>query len=145
MKHLNKEATAVFRHLIAGFTLKPGEDHRRIDNTNGAFMAVVVETVEVAPTGAPIVSVAHYYEQNGDLMADPEMTFLLANDRVFPMSYRLDGLGVNRVAFEYLDKNRWRLNAREQAGETLFANQWMRNIKHQQFGGRLPKPQPTLG
>ena len=39
-------------------------------------MPVSVEVVGTRPQGALIVSIAHYYEQNGDLMADPEATFV---------------------------------------------------------------------
>ena len=34
-----------------------------------------IEHVGRGPNGRPLVSVAHYFEQNGDLMSDPEMTF----------------------------------------------------------------------
>jgi hypothetical protein len=40
------------------------------------FDRLCVEHIGPAPTeGLELVSVAHYFEQNGDLMADPEMTF----------------------------------------------------------------------
>ena len=41
-------------------------------------MALVIEaTDESGPSGLPAISVAHYGEQNGDLMRDPEMCFEL--------------------------------------------------------------------
>jgi hypothetical protein len=39
---------------------------------------VVEKLGAVGPRGGPLVSVAHYGELNGDLMADPEMVFELA-------------------------------------------------------------------
>ena len=43
---------------------------------NPPFMALVIEaTDESGPCGLPAISVAHYGEQNGDLMRDPEMCF----------------------------------------------------------------------
>src|SRR4051812_3886346 len=39
------------------------------------FMPLVVEAAGTGPRGGTLVSVAHYYEQNGDLMADPEVLF----------------------------------------------------------------------
>src|SRR5690349_5579060 len=39
------------------------------------FMPLVVEAIGPGPRGLPMVSVAHYYEQNGDLMKDPDMVF----------------------------------------------------------------------
>jgi len=43
---------------------------------NLPYMALVIEaTPEPGPLGAASISVAHYGEQNGDLMRDPEMVF----------------------------------------------------------------------
>ena len=45
---------------------------------NPPYMALVIEaTDESGPCGLPAISVAHYGEQNGDLMRDPEMCFEL--------------------------------------------------------------------
>ena len=45
---------------------------------NPPYMALVIEaTDESGPCGLPSISVAHYGEQNGDLMRDPEMCFEL--------------------------------------------------------------------
>ena len=45
---------------------------------NPPYMALVIEaTPEPGPMGLPALSVAHYGEQNGDLMRDPEMCFEL--------------------------------------------------------------------
>jgi hypothetical protein len=42
-------------------------------------MALVIEaTPEPGPCGSPAISIAHYGEQNGDLMRDPEMCFELS-------------------------------------------------------------------
>ena len=39
------------------------------------FMDLVVEVLPQCPeTGAMVLSMAHYFEQNGDLCQDPEMT-----------------------------------------------------------------------
>ena len=48
----------------------------KIDNL--PYMELVIEAVdESGPMGLPALSVAHYGEQNGDLMRDPEMCFEL--------------------------------------------------------------------
>src|SRR6266852_9699948 len=36
---------------------------------------VIEDTQEHGPNGLPVITVAHYGEQNGDLMRDPEMLF----------------------------------------------------------------------
>ncbi len=46
---------------------------------NPPFMRLVIEVIGGPyPNGAYEVSVAHYAEQNGDAMRDPEITFLVA-------------------------------------------------------------------
>jgi hypothetical protein len=44
---------------------------------NPPYMALVIEAIGIGPMGLPALSVAHYGEQNGDLMRDPEMCFEL--------------------------------------------------------------------
>ena len=46
---------------------------------NPPYMVLVIEAMpEPGPLGSPAISIAHYGEQNGDLMRDPEMCFELA-------------------------------------------------------------------
>jgi hypothetical protein len=69
---------------------------------NPPYMALVIEaTPEPGPLGLPAISVAHYGEQNGDLMRDPEMCFELSKpiDGDFildPFYWRNDYLGVEQ-------------------------------------------------
>jgi hypothetical protein len=135
IKPLSKKALAVFRVLTEGFA-KVG-DHRKVRQSE-QFMPVSVEAVDTTPQGALIVSVAHYYEQNGDLMADPEVTFVVARDEyVFPISFRQDNLGIDQKHVRWEGaKVYW--NLAKQNDLAAFCNQWMENIQHQQYGGRLP-------
>ncbi len=58
------------------------------------YMDVVVEYIDQCNLGA-MFSIAHYYEQNGDLMRDPEMCFIQGGDGEYcPYYYRQDGLGI---------------------------------------------------
>lgn len=135
MRPINKKATAVMDRLTAGITRE--NSHIRIDNNkpDSAIMAVVVEWVGDCKLGGTY-SIAHYYEQNGDLMVDPEMTFLKAADgRYYPMSIKMDGLGVYREGIVWEDGEPRYLNKREQRDEAIFAGMWMQNIKWQQFSG----------
>lgn len=104
---LNKQATETFRKILE---LLGKKDHLKIDNTNGVFMPLVVEKV-----GKDIISLAHYWECNGDLMADPEMTFKVSDEGITPLTYRNDGMAI------YTECN----NAN-------FANMFLKNIKEQQ-------------
>ena len=88
MKCLNKRAEAIFRQLIDGLN-EPG-DHRKIDNSGGTFMALSIDVLSVERQTVAgrdryemRVALAHNLVQNGDLMADPDVEFL-----VTPLSRR---------------------------------------------------------
>jgi hypothetical protein len=130
MRHLNEKAEAIFRRLTDG--LRKVGDHRKWDNANGSFMAACVEIIGRTGLG-PLVSIAHYYEQNGDMMRDPDVVFLIGADRhVYPISYRQDGLGINQEA-AVVEDGRWKVRPKLQADICRFCDQWMRNIQEQQF------------
>lgn len=63
------------------------------------FMKLVAESVHDSrlPDGWKAVSVCHYGEQNGDLMRDPEVVFLILPDGItaYPVTYRNDYTGTN--------------------------------------------------
>ena len=129
MKCLNERAEAIFRKLTEGLA-KVG-DHRKIDNAPGSFMAVSVEIIGRSGLG-PLVSVAHYYEQNGDLMRDPDVVFLIGADRhVYPVSFRQDNLGIY-LESAYVEDGVWKVRVKMQADLCSFCTQWMRNIDDQQ-------------
>jgi hypothetical protein len=130
MKFLNKQARAVMDQLTDG--LNGG--HRKVDNGGKSIMAVHVEQINQTPLG-PVFSVTHFYEQNGDLMHDPDMTFLrgITGD-YFPLSFQQDNLSIyQEVVAEWTDDGRIKsYRPRLSADLTSFANTWMRNIKEQQ-------------
>jgi hypothetical protein len=129
MKALDRKAEAIFCKLT-GNTQKVG-DHHKWDNANGAFMAVCVEIIGKTGLG-PLISVAHYYEQNSDWMKDPDVVFLLGADlHVYPISYQQDNLGLYQEA-AVVEDGQWKVRPKLQADICRFCNQWMRNIKEQQ-------------
>ena len=129
MQHLNDKATAIFRKLTEG--LRKVGDHRKWDDASGSFMAACVEIIGRTGLG-PLVSVAHYYEQNGDLMRDPDVVFLIGADQhIYPISFRQDGLGIDQEA-AYVEDGVWKVRTKMQAEITRFCNMWMRNIDDQQ-------------
>ena len=136
MRPINLKAQKIMDRLTAGIDRE--NSHTRIDNNkpDSAIMAVVVEHVGSCKLGE-VFSVAHYYEQNGDLMADPEMTFLkaTASGKYFPMSIKMDGLGIYREGVVWEDGEPRYINTREQRDEAIFSGTWMQNIKWQQFSG----------
>jgi hypothetical protein len=131
LQPINKKARAVMDKLTEGIT-QGGS--KKIDNTGGAFMPVCVEKVGAIPWG-PVFSVAHYYEQNGDLMADPDMTFVQsASGEYYPLTYQQDGLGLYQEVIVKTDENGKCLSYRPKLSKQLatFAGMWMSNIKQQQ-------------
>ena len=135
MKSLNQQSTKIFNRIVTG--LVGLGDHKKIDNAPGAFMALCVEVVDEWKEGN-IISLAHYYEQNGDLMRDPDIIFLVSNGSVFikglvfPTSYRQDGLGIDRVSLFHNEEGRLMCCHGEQQDEVDFANTWMKNLQEQQ-------------
>ena len=62
------------------------------------FMRLVIEHIGTGPRGGELISVAHYGEQNGDPMRDPEIVFEVAAGQWQPVSIQHDYVGVYREA-----------------------------------------------
>lgn len=134
MKKLSVEATQIF---ITIYNLLDGKEHLIINNAEGIFMALHVEKVGTAKMGEVVlekISFAHYYKQNGDFCADPEMIFLfnVNLELVIPCYFlQANVLEEESVVF---DENgvvtKWREEM--QVGEVEFAECWLKNIKEQQ-------------
>jgi hypothetical protein len=95
MKCLNQPAGKIFRQLIEGLT-EPGQ-YRKIDNTGGTFMPVMIDvlsvehqTIEGREWYDMTVSLAHNYQQNGDLLSDPDVEFLVTPLGVAPLTFQQD-------------------------------------------------------
>jgi len=104
---------------------------------NSPFMALVIEAIGAGPLGSPAISVAHYGEQNGDLMRDPEMCFELSKPPLCSLElvgyyYRNDYMGVEQYS-RYIDGTNYIFvpDLYEQHGK--FARLWDRNILAQGF------------
>lgn len=118
--------------------------HMSIDNPS--YMRLVIEGIGLSPDGRQMVSVAHYYEQNGDLMRDPEMVFAVD---VEPATLRCPDpkgrLRWNPVSFQqdggipiYQEAIVWRdglIRVRPKLYKDLksFARTWNRNIGEHGF------------
>lgn len=131
MFYLNKQASKVMDTLTDGLNIG---DSRKIENSKG-FMAVHVEKVNLCDQG-PIFSITHYYEQNGDLMSDPDMTFIKMireNENFYiPMTYQQDGLGIYQEVFDWDGTRLGKYRPKLLKDLVSFANMWMKNIKEQQ-------------
>lgn len=130
MKTLSQAASKVLDKLTEGL-IQLSEDNataRRVGEKGGAFMQVVVERLDEQS-----YSVAHYYEQNGDLMRDPEMVFVKAATGWYATYFRQDSIGLEQTSAKYNPTTGgFMVSPRTHRDHTSFANMWMRNIKAQQ-------------
>jgi hypothetical protein len=128
--------------------LNENNRYRKINNGGNGFMPVSIEFLHNTPNGE-LFSVAHYYEQNGDLMRDPEVTFFrkkriagtYENSKdefsFFPASFLQDNLGLYQEFFTYDEKGFIKgIYRRNQKDCAVFCTNWMKNIVYQQD---LPK------
>ena len=106
----------------------------KIDNP--PYMELVIEALdESGPMGLPAVSVAHYGEQNGDLMRDPEMCFelgLAGAPHLSAFYYRSDYLGVEQWSRFIRDGNYAHHTELHRQHES-FAALWDKNLNAQGF------------
>ena len=125
MKTLDRKAAEIFRALLALQTTK-------IDNSDGTYMPVYLELIGRIDN-YNFFSLAHYGQQNGDAMRDPEMIIALHKEsqQFVPSYYRNDYMGIEQYSVRWTDEGIL-LNRRLQADHTTFANQWLRNIATQQ-------------
>lgn len=106
---------------------------------NPPLMRLVIEVLGGPhANGAYEVSVAHYSEQNGDAMRDPEITFLVLPTEKgplwTPLTFENSYLGACQVVAKCGAGGR--VIVRDPAAMSQlreFANQWDINLKHQGF------------
>ena len=93
-----------------------------------------MEAVGRGPRGLPLVSVAHSYEQQGDLMRDPELTREVGPDGTFhPVSFTQDNVGACHEAVFVDEAGRLMVRPRVLRDLTSFARLWDHNLKDQGF------------
>jgi hypothetical protein len=106
---------------------------------NPPLMRLVIEVIGGPyPNGAYELSIAHYAEQNGDAMRDPEITFLVVpaeqGTTWTPLTFENSYLGcyqvVASVSSAGLVEARYPALMRDLRD---FATQWDRNLKQQGF------------
>jgi hypothetical protein len=101
---------------------------------NPPYLELVIEAVdESGPMGLPAISVAHYGQQNGDLMRDPEMCFELAGeDRLDPYYWRNDYVAVEQWSRNIV-RDRYLCLAQLHEQHKHFAKTWDDNLRSQGF------------
>ena len=105
---------------------------------NPPYMALVIEAMpELGPLKGVAISVAHYGEQNGDLMRDPEMCFELGNLfgscwTMLPFYFRNDYMGVEQYS-RTRDEENYIIYPDLLQQHDQFASTWDKNLRAQGF------------
>jgi hypothetical protein len=110
---------------------------------NPPYLPLVIEaTPEPGPQGLRALSVAHYGEQNGDLMRDPEMMLEIVDApsglSLDPYYWRNDYLGVEQYSRTNLG-GVYRVLPELHAEHCGFAHDWDRVIAMQGYPGRFER------
>lgn len=131
MKPLNQTHSRLLDHLTEGLRDPgaAGEDpsSRKFDNAPGAYMAVHVERI-----GAARYSVAHYFESNGDLVADPDMEFVKQDGKWYPAACQTQFGYTKALEVDAYHEGITGVYRRAYADLRSFANLLLKNIKAQQ-------------
>jgi hypothetical protein len=142
MKCLNVKATRIFCRLLKKLN---GEQH--ITLKVEGFMPLTIELIReniVTLWGAgKLYSLSHSYTQSGDLIRDPEMCFIVADNRseesefermdIFPQMYQQDNLGIYEESIRIEGNIMTTYSEAWQHSHVSFANQWLCNIAQQGF------------
>jgi hypothetical protein len=103
---------------------------------NPPYMELVIEAMdESGPMGLPTLSVAHYGEQNGDLMRDPEMCFELGfagGAHLDPFYWRNDYVAVEQWSRNIVRERYVHLIQLHEQHQQLAAT-WDNNLRLQGF------------
>lgn len=109
---------------MAGEVLR-GEVDSKTFEAGAGFMPLTIEQI-----GENFIAISHYYEQNGDAMADPDMEFAYDNDRktLQARTYQQDAL--QRYDEVYGDDG---YNEQLEEELNLFAHEWFQTIEKQGY------------
>jgi hypothetical protein len=130
-RQLNEKAEMIFHGLVEG--LSEGCPYKKVGEDNAVFMPVHVEYLHSPADGWRVYSVAHRYQQNGDLRDDPDMEFLDTPIGVFPINFSQASPPVYTMVMTFGDDGLVDgIDHRGQEDLAEFANLWMKNIKAQQ-------------
>ena len=106
---------------------------------NEPWMRLVIEVLpERGPDGHIVVSVAHYGEQNGDAMRDPEMLFEVVEEvgrepEFWPFYFRNDYAAVEQWSRRRDEAENLHSLPKRTHDFEKFAKLWDRNLREQGF------------
>ena len=115
--------TPMLRFLSEHGVQFTSKEHVSFRLVSAGFMDLVVETW-INPAMVREVSVCHYGEQNGDLMRDPEILFLVNGTKEIPEYFRNDYTGIEH----------FNIHKTPQLAEIeSFVVQWVKNLTAQHY------------
>lgn len=128
LAHLNRDSHRIFQRILSHI---PANRHAtKLDNAPGAYMALCVEFID---DERRFVSFAHYGEQNGDAMRDPDVIFWIDDSgHAVPFAYRNDYMGIDREYVIFENGRPSRFAPSFQRDLKNFCNTWMENLRDQQ-------------
>jgi hypothetical protein len=126
MKVLSKTAAALLDAVTANLDIGHS---RKIDNASGTYMALHVDRI-----GPKTYSLAHYYQQNGDLVCDPDGVFVTTPRGWLPVALQLCTGHYTRALELGDDDQPMGVRPRAMAELMEFAAMWLKNAGSQQGG-----------
>ncbi len=132
MMNLYQACATDLNHLLSGA--------RAVRITVPGFMPLSVEQIGSSGDGYRLVSLCQYGEQNGDLMRDPDLVFMVTDlpngTAAEPVSYRNDYLGIVQEVYRYDEAGR-RTHVVLSLKQVLqdFARGWFATLRDQGFFG----------
>ena len=104
------------------------------------FMPLSVEYLGNDPlhSNRLVISLTHYYEQNGDLMRDPDMTISISTDPEWPvaeaLSFEMSAPPLYQAVYTTGEDGKARVYPKLKKQLNSFLLQWLRNLHNQGFG-----------
>ena len=126
-----KHATTNYR-MIKPF-LDAAGDHKHFKSSG--YMDLVIENLYCTDyAGRAVYSISHYGEQNGDLMADPDMEIAVdfSAGTITPRTFRNDYMGLYQNVFKTIN-GKLMYSQRLLTDLDAFLWQWLQNIINQGF------------
>lgn len=111
---------------------------RAVRITISGYMPLSVEEIGSSGDGYRLVSLCHYGEQNGDLMRDCDLVFMVIDlpggAVAEPVSFRNDYLGITQEVYRYDEAGR-RTHVVSSLKQELkeFARDWLATLREQGF------------
>jgi len=124
----------IYNRLLKIFPYLEGMDvggHRKVENE--PYMPLAMDVLADTEYGR-VISIAHNYIQNGDLMADPDMQLLInfKKQTAQAMTFQNDGMGVYQECLFFDDgKLMVRMNLLKSLNR--FLDTWTKNLVAQGF------------